>query len=200
LGSLQDATAIAIIQDEKVPLPQWAKGYRQVLGPRVLTLVQAWRLKIGIDWSDIVDFIARLMTIPPLAEDGALWVDTSGLGQPVGAMLRERRVRFTGVMLTAGDSFTRADFDSYRCSKMYLLSNMATVLQSGELRIARGIKDLKALMQSAEDFTMRYTAAGNLTVNTGEGRHDDLLLATAIAAFGAKMYKGPALAVSGLNW
>lgn len=200
LGSLQDPTAISIIHDSQTPLPEWGKGYVQKLAARELTVVQAFRLQIGIDWSVITDFIARLMAIEPLVTDGALWIDQTGLGQPAGAMLRERRVTFSGVTITAGDAYNEVEFNRYRCSKLYLLSNMATLLQSGELKIARGIKDAKAFMQQAEDFVVTHTSAGNVTFGTSEGRHDDLLLATAIAAFGAKMYKGPAFAVSNLNW
>ena len=80
LGSLQDPTAVSIIHDSQTPLPEWGKGYVQKLGPRKLTVVQAFRLQIGIDWSVITDFIARLMPIPPLATDGALWIDQTGLG------------------------------------------------------------------------------------------------------------------------
>jgi len=200
LGTLQDPTAVAIIEDVLRPAPRWGKAYRQLFEPRRLTMIQAFRLKVGIDWVDVLDFIERMMKTPPLQDDGSLIVDTTGLGNVVGAMLRERKIDFTGVTITAGDSYSEQTHSSYRCSKMYLLSNLATQFQSGELRIASGIKDAKAFRQQVEDFSAIYTPSGNMTFQSGYGKHDDLLFAAALAGFASSLNKGPAFTVSQLNW
>ena len=55
--------------------------------------MQAFRLKVGLDWPVIVNTIKKVKDQIP---DSTLWVDTSGIGQPVGAMLREKRRRVHG--------------------------------------------------------------------------------------------------------
>ena len=197
LGSLQDPTAISIIEDLLVPAPRWGKGYVQEFEPRQQTLVQAFRLKVGLDWPVIVDAIRRVKNQVP---DSTLWVDTSGIGQPVGAMLKEKGVMFTGLTITAGDTFKKVDHITYRCSKSYLISYLSTLFQSGELRIAEGIKDAKEFRQQVEDFQALTTASGNLSFGTREGRHDDLLLSSALAAFGVAQSKTSTFKASALHW
>lgn len=197
LGTLQDPTAISIIEDMLVPAPRWGKGYVQEFEPRQQTLVQAFRLKVGLDWPVIVNTIKKVKEQIP---DSTLWVDTSGIGQPVGAMLREKGVMFTGVTITAGDRFTKMDHITYRCSKSYLISYLSTLFQSGELRIAEGIKDAKEFRQQVEDFQALTTPSGNLTFGTRDGRHDDLLLSTAIAAFGVAQSQTSTFKATALHW
>ena len=197
LGTLQDPTAISIIEDLLVPAPRYGKGFVQEFEPRRQTLVQAFRLKVGLDWPVIVATIKKVKDQIP---DSSLWVDTSGIGQPVGAMLREKGVVYTGVTITAGDTFKKVDHVTYRCSKSYLISFLSTLFQSGELRIAEGIKDAKAFRQQVEDFQAMTTPSGNLSFGTRDGRHDDLLLSSAIAAFGVAQSQTSTFKSSALNW
>lgn len=197
LGTLQDPTAISIIEDLLVPAPRWGKGYVQEFEPRQLTLVQSFRLKVGLDWPVIVDTIRKVKN---QVQDSTLWVDTSGIGQPVGAMLKEKGVMFTGLTITGGDTFKKVDHITYRCSKSYLISFLSTLFQSGELKIANGVVDAKEFRQQVEDFQAITNASGNISWGTREGRHDDLLIATAIAAFGVMQSQTSTFKSSALNW
>lgn len=197
LAALQDRTAISVIEDELKPAPRYGKGFVQEFEPRRQTLVQAVRLPIGLEWPAICDTIKKVKDQIP---DSELFVDLSGLGQPVGSMLKERGVSFTGVTITSGDTFKKVNHTSYRCSKSYLISFLATLFQSGDLRISDGITDAKEFRQQVEDFVATTTPAGNVSFQTREGRHDDLLLATAIAAFGVAQSQTSTFKASALNW
>jgi hypothetical protein len=48
-----------------------------------------------------------------------------------------------------------------------------------------GIHEASVLMGELLDYRIQYTAAGHLTFNAREGRHDDLVLALAIACYRA---------------
>jgi hypothetical protein len=49
----------------------------------------------------------------------------------------------------------------------------------------RELPEADALVRELQDFRVEFTAAGNLTFNARQGRHDDLVLALAIAAWRA---------------
>lgn len=197
LGTLQDATAISIIEDELIPAPRYGKGFIQEFEPRRQTLVQAFRLKVGLEWPVIVDTIKQVKNQVP---DCSLWIDTSGIGQPVGAMLKEKGVAFTGLTITSGDRYTKVSHDQYRCSKSYLVSYLNTQFQTGELRISEGIKDAKAFRTQVEDFESRISPSGQMTWTTRDGAHDDLLLSTAIAALGSMLSQNSSFKVSPITW
>lgn len=197
LGTLQDPTAISIIEDELVPAPRYGRGFVQEFEPRRQTLVQAFRLKVGLEWPVIVDTIRQVKKQVP---DCSLWIDTSGIGQPVGAMLKEKGVAFTGVTITSGDTFKKVDHVTYRCSKSYLVSHLNTMFQTGELRISEGIKDAKAFRTQIEDFESRISPSGQMTFTTRDGAHDDLLLSTAIAALGSMLSQNSSFKTSALHW
>ena len=197
LGSLRDHTAIAIVRDILKPAPRWGKGYKQLFEPRRLELCGLVRLKIGIDWGEIVDFLKRLQQTPEIS--GATFtVDTTGLGAVAGSMLRERGVSFTGVTITGGDNFSEVSAQQYRVAKMFLLTNLSTLLQ-GELKIAANMSDVKELRSQIDNFAVSYSAAGNMQVNAAKG-HDDLLLAAALAAFSATHVKRNFFMSTPISW
>ena len=195
--NISQTTALSIIEDLHVPAPRWGKGFIQEMMPRQQTIVQAFRLKVGLEWPVIVETIKKVKDQLP---DSTLFVDTSGIGQPVGAMLKDKGVVFTGVTITAGDSFTKVDHQTYRCSKSYLISHLSTLFQGGDLRISEGIADAKAFRQQVEDFVTQTTPAGNLSWGTRDGAHDDLLLSSAIAAFGCAQSQFSTFKMSSLQW
>lgn len=198
LGSLRDPTAIAIVRDTLRPAPRWGKGYKQLFEPRKLELCQLLRLRVGIDWTDVGDFIRKLHQTEEL-NDARFVLDATGVGRPAIAMVKERGVPVTSVTITPGDNFSEVARDEYRCSKLFLLTNFATVLQSGEMKIATAMNDVREFKTQIANFAAQYTPAGNLTVNAAKG-HDDLLLAASLATFGATSIKQHKVWVSEISW
>ena len=51
----------------------------------------------------------------------------------------------------------------------------------GRLKIPRELAEAETLVRELQDFRVEFTAAGHLTFNARCGKHDDLVLALAIA-------------------
>src|SRR5216683_1930806 len=67
--------------------------------------------------------------------------------------------------------------------KLLLVSRLQALLHEGRLKIHKEIPDAAVLVRELQDFRVEYTAAGSLTFNARSGRHDDLVLALAIAVW-----------------
>jgi hypothetical protein len=70
-------------------------------------------------------------------------------------------------------------------AKSALVSRVSALLHCGELKIERELADAAALTRELQDFRVNFSSAGNAIFNAREGSHDDLVLATALAVFGA---------------
>ena len=90
----------------------------------------------------------------------------------------------TGVLITGGTAETR---DGPTCSvpKLTLVSRLQALLHEGRLKILRELDEAETLTRELQDFRMELTTAGHLTFNARCGKHDDLVLALAIAVWRA---------------
>ena len=90
----------------------------------------------------------------------------------------------TGVLITGGTAETR---DGMTCSvpKLTLVSRLQALLHEGRLKILRELDEAETLVRELQDFRVEFTAAGHLTFNARSGKHDDLVLALAIAVWRA---------------
>jgi hypothetical protein len=69
--------------------------------------------------------------------------------------------------------------------KLTLVSRLQALLQQGRLKILRELDEAETLVRELQDFQVEHTAAGHLTFNARSGKHDDLVLALAIAVWRA---------------
>jgi hypothetical protein len=84
-------------------------------------------------------------------------------------------------------------------AKILLVSRLQAALHAGELKLSPGLAELRALQQELAEFRMRHTAAGNAVFGAREGRHDDLVLALAVAVWWAqRRVRGPGFSQSRL--
>ena len=91
-----------------------------------------------------------------------------------------------GVSITGGE---RASYEagSWRVPKGLLVAQLQVLLQAGRLQVARGLPDAAVLVEELQNFQVRVTAAGHEQfASWREGSHDDLVLATALAAWAAE--------------
>ena len=63
------------------------------------------------------------------------------------------------------------------------LPSLQALLHEGRLHIQKDLTEAAELVRELQDFKVRYTESGHLTFNAREGRHDDLVLALAIAVW-----------------
>jgi len=69
--------------------------------------------------------------------------------------------------------------------KLTLVSGLQALLHEGRLKILRELAEAETLVRELQDFRVEFTAAGHLTFNARSGKHDDLVLALAIAVWRA---------------
>ena len=140
------------------------------------------RLPLGTSYPGVVAHIGRLLGKLPAGTD--LVIDITGVGKPIFEMFTYSGISPLGVLITAGVSETR---DGPICGvpKLTLVSRLQGLLHEGRLKILRELAEAETLVRELQDFRVEFTAAGHLTFNARTGKHDDLVLALAIAVWRA---------------
>lgn len=113
------------------------------------------------------------------------YVDQTGVGRAVFDIFRQARLsRLYGVTITGGDDVTKSA-DGWHVAKLDLVSRLQAALHSRELAVDPDLADAPVLMKEMQDFRVRFSTAGNPIFGAREGAHDDIVLAVALALFGA---------------
>ena len=69
--------------------------------------------------------------------------------------------------------------------KLKLVSQLQALLHEGKLQIQKELEDAAALVSELQDFKVNFTDSGRMQFGAREGKHDDLVLALAIAVWDA---------------
>lgn len=167
LGQAFDYTAFAVLEqkDDRVYEVRHLERHRQKSYPSLVD-----RLKT---------IVLRLAGRPTLA------VDATGVGRPVIDMIRHAEIdaNLLAITITAGDAVV-VDGMWRRVPKRDLVSTVAVLLQTGRLRIARGLALASILEHEFQSFRAKISISGNDTYEAWrEQDHDDLVLAVALAAW-----------------
>jgi hypothetical protein len=97
-------------------------------------------------------------------------------------MFTHAGIKFTGVVITGGNSETIGGQDNYRnVPKLTLISHVQSLLHAGKLKIRKDLPEADTLIRELQDFRVNYSNAGFMSFSAREGKHDDLVLALAIA-------------------
>ena len=140
------------------------------------------RVPLGTSYPAIAQHVRRLYSGLPSTTEVVL--DATGLGGPVFEIFVGIGISPIGVMITAGTAQTE-DGKFLHVPKMLLISRLQALLHEGRLKIQNSLPEAAVLMGELLDYRIQYTAAGHMTFNAREGRHDDLVLALAIACYRA---------------
>ena len=140
------------------------------------------RIALGTSYPAIAHHVRRLYSGLPSSTEVVL--DATGLGGPVCEIFSGIGISPIGVMITAGTAQSE-DGKFLHVPKMLLISRLQALLHEGRLKIQKSLPEASVLMGELLDYRIQYTAAGHLTFNAREGRHDDLVLALAIACYRA---------------
>jgi hypothetical protein len=140
------------------------------------------RVPLGTPYPGIVAHVGRLLGKLPGRPE--LAIDLTGVGRPVFDMFVYSGISPVGVQITGGAVETR---DGVICNvpKILLISRVQALLHEGRLKILRDLPEADTLVRELQDFRVEFTAAGHLTFNARSGKHDDLVLALAIATWSA---------------
>ena len=105
------------------------------------------------------------------------------------------------VLITGGASVNRLDRGGYAVPKADLVAVVQILLESRRLKIADGLPHAETLTRELQNFRYDYTANGHMRFGAGgdalawrgEGAHDDMVLALAVAAWVAEKVPAPYL-------
>lgn len=194
LGQAHDPTAIAIIERREWRIKDDLAGFdRKMLKsleddlkdePVTYNVRHLERLRLGMSYPNQVQYVASLLRRPPLQGAG-VYFDSTGVGRPVGDLFRKAKIqRLHEVTITGGREVTDRP-GGFNVAKLHLVSQLQALLHGGLLAIEPTLADAATLARELQDFRVTFTDAGNATFNAREGAHDDLVLATGLAAFGA---------------
>jgi hypothetical protein len=112
-------------------------------------------------------------------------VDATGVGRPVIDMIRDANLPASvyAITLTGGDAVIRDGLER-RVPKRDVASAIAVLLQTGRLRIARGLKESETLLRELLNFRVKISLSGHDSYEAWrEKEHDDLVLAVGLAAW-----------------
>jgi hypothetical protein len=171
LGQSRDYTAIAVLRKS------WQEPQPVYHG------IHLERLPLGTRYPAIVARLRQLVADPQLRENQELVVDATGVGTPVLDMLHYEGLYASGVMITGGLAES-SDGEVDHVPKRNLVSTLQLLMQSGRLKFAADLRLADQLIEELTAFQVSLTPAGNDTYGVWrEGKHDDLVLAAAIAAW-----------------
>jgi hypothetical protein len=192
LGQAADYTALAVVHSVHTQTPDGkaAKG---------LHLRHLERYPLKTPYPEIVEEVAALVRDEKLSpteydpsrgryssKPPALVVDNTGVGVAVTDLLKGKRLRFTPVTITGGDTAHRVK-GNWRVPKRDLVAALEVPFHTGELRVAEGLTLWSALREELLNFRRKINlkTAHDSYEHWRETDHDDLVLATALACWQA---------------
>lgn len=190
LGKEQDPSAVAVV--EKVDL---IRGY-QTPAFGGLLVRHVGRMPLGTPYPQVVEKVRELVGHAELRGRCGLVVDATGVGTPVVDMLQAARLGcdFCAVKITAGEQevLSRSGYgvEHWNVPKRDLMAGVQVLLERGELRIAKGMRETGSLVRELMDVKGRQRENGRVRVGAeGCGEHDDLVIAVALAVWKGRKVK-----------
>jgi hypothetical protein len=189
LGQANDFTALAIA--ERVTASLGGEHHsRPALALPDYHVRALDRAPLGTPYPVIARTVATMFRSEPLGNAGALVVDATGVGRPVVDSLRHAGLSPVAVTITGGNE-VHGGRGAYRVPKNDLVSNLLLLFQQRRILIAASLHHAETLIRELETMRMRITASGNDQYGAyGEGEHDDLVLALALALWYAERLEG----------
>lgn len=189
IGQSVDPSAVAVLNHVVTPLETWTPNSKAEFWKQDRTeqfLVRHLeRLPLQMPYPQQVQHVANMLARPPLKDGCTFALDYTGCGRPVADMFQRAGLFPQMILITAGSETTRHGGDTWHVPKQTLISAVESRLHSGELKIAAALTDAGALAEELKDFARKVSEAGRVTFTARSGKHDDLVLALAIALFTA---------------
>jgi hypothetical protein len=174
LGQKRDHAAIAVVE-KCADMGTFGVGHLE-------------RMPLGTPYPNVVARVREMVRDEKLVGRCALAVDGTGVGAPVVDLLRgaDLGCDLSAVTITGGDRESQSG-GLWSVPKRDLIAGVQILLEKGELRIARDLRDTGALMRELLDVRMTMAGGGRVRLGAdGSGEHDDLVIALALACWRAR--------------
>ena len=179
LGQSNDPTAICVMQHIKRTKMTWRGAIVDTADEFYVRYLQ--RLPLGMSYVQQVREISQLLRRPPLDKGCELIIDETGVGRPVGDLFTLLKVNPIRVVITGGENQSTRASSRWHVPKGLLISALDARLHTQELKIAPDLAEASALREELRDFRRHISAAGRYSYDARVGKHDDLVLAVALA-------------------
>lgn len=175
LGQAADPSALVVLERTEVARNAVTYAVRHI---------QRWHL--GTPYTQMARDTAELMARKPLPQS-TLVIDATGVGAGVVDHIFElgMEVELRPITITAGHNVTEGSRPGWKnVPKKDLVATLQVLLQSGRLKIPRNLPLADLLAKELANFRVKITASANETFSAWrDGDHDDMVLATALAAW-----------------
>jgi len=181
LGQRMDHSAMVIVEREG-----YAPWLGRAGGPLVVRYAE--RAPLGTPYPEVVEWVRRIAGRQEISGRCALAVDATGVGAPVVDMLRRAQVgcEISAVTITGGEREHQTG-GLWHVPKTDLMAGVKVALESGELRIAKGLPEVGTLVRELVDVQVTLRAGGGARIGAdGAGEHDDLVIGLALAVWRGK--------------
>src|SRR5271165_2718 len=183
LGKKRDPATVAIVEKQEADRIWMRPVYTELL------VRHLERLPLGTPYPAVVERVHWMVT--RLAGKCSVTVDATSMGEPVMDLMRNAGMgcELTAVTMTGGER-ERFDGRGWNVPKQNLISGVQVLLEQGELKIARGMREAGRLVKELTDMRAVARARGRLRLGAdGYGEHDDLVIAVALACWRATRKK-----------
>jgi hypothetical protein len=184
LGQAADPTAVCVLE-------AWSQREQPHL-PEVFlfTVIHLMRFPLGMSYPSMVRDIGSLLQQPRLkGAKTELIIDETGVGKAVGDIFDSQGLRPVKVTITAGNEVGQNGFNRYSVPKQTLVSRLDAAMHCEELFFSVDLHESPALEEELKDFSRHVSDAGRSSYAAREGKHDDLVLAVALALWRATARK-----------
>lgn len=175
LGQQQDYSALVVVERTSDG-SRWSHSVRHI---------ERWR---GKPYPVVVAEVGRVLGRRPLGPDTDLRVDATGVGRAVLDLLRQAHAEGHVPCYPREITITGADEPGQggrTIPKRDLIAHLEVLLATNRLRVASELVLARALREELAGFRAKVTATGHATYEAGGSSHDDLVIATALATWGA---------------
>jgi hypothetical protein len=192
LGQARDHTAVCVIQRDvdtgvRFDYVRWLRTQYESRPEYCIRYLE--RLPLQVAYPDVVNAVDVLMG--SLEGPSTLIVDATGVGAPVVDLFLRARLRceILPVVITPGHTQTVSPSAPggrlwHHVPKRDLVLGLQLALQQQKLSVAEGLAHFPHFSDELRSMQLRLTPAGNTQFGVWrEGKHDDLVLAAALATW-----------------
>lgn len=182
LAQARDRTAIAAVSSFQAEEEQAGNRAHRV---RHLTLTRLEKLTPGLPYPQQAELIVAVAERLAEHERPTLWVDATGVGRAVVDLVRVASPFPVRAVTLTGGTEVVAHGQDISVPKVELVAALEVALSTRRLHAAPDLAFASTLDKELRAFSYELSPSGR-PLYAGKGAHDDLVLALALAVFGAE--------------